>query len=277
MTWAPHTVVDEAYADPAPVAALHALLDDGLPPVGPGDPLPPLWHWVALPRWSPSSVLGLDGHPARGGFLPPVELPRRMFAGGEVTFHAPLAVGDVVRREATVTSVERKHGRSGELVVVTVVTRLFAGGELAVEETQDLIYRGPGARSEPQPVADLAPARPLTRTGEWEWALHTDPTLLMRFSAATANAHRIHYDHPYATQVEGYPGLVVHGPLMTIVLAEVARLEGLTGVTRLAHRNLAPLFCGAAATLRRTSTDEGTTIRLLSEDTPRTTLTLWVD
>ncbi|MEX0426327.1 MaoC family dehydratase N-terminal domain-containing protein [Nocardioides sp. DS6] len=282
MDWEPHTVVDEALVDPAPVAALQVLLDDGLPPVGPGDPLPPLWHWVALPRWSPSSLLGLDGHPARGGFLPPVELPRRMFAGGEVTVHGPVRVGDVVRREAAVTSVEHKHGRSGELVVVTVVTRHFRGDVLAVEETQDLIYRGAGGRSAPEPVRELAPAPPLARTGEWTWALRTDPSLLMRFSAATANAHRIHYDHPYATQVEGYPGLVVHGPLMTILLAEVARLEGVSGVTRLTHRNLAPLFCGAPATLRRTAVDgAATTFQLVSpaqgEETPRTTLTLWVD
>ena len=285
-TWQPRIVVDEALVDEGPVAALQALLDDGLPTVGPGDPLPPLWHWVALPRWSPSSVLGLDGHPARGSFLPPVELPRRMFAGGAVTFHAPVRVGDVVRREAAVTAVEHKQGRSGELVVVTVVTRLSAGGRLAVEETQDLVYRGEGARSAPAPVAELAPAAPLARAGEWAWSFRTDPTLLMRFSAATANAHRIHYDHPYATAVEGYPGLVVHGPLMTLALAEVARLEGVAGgrVRRLAHRNLAPLFCGAPATLRRTSVDtaEGTTtIQLLSPDgeseTPRTTLTLWVD
>ena len=280
--WKPHAVAEEALVDPAPVAALHALLDDDLPPLALGDPLPPLWHWVALPRWSRSSVLGPDGHPVRGGFLPPVALPRRMFAGGEVTFHAPVTVGDVVHREAAVTSVEHKHGRSGELVVVTVVTRLFARGALAVEESQNLIYRGPGARSAPDPVRETTPARPLARVAAWEWSLHTDPTLLMRFSAATANAHRIHYDHPYATQVEGHPGLVVHGPLMTLLLAEVARIEGATGVTRLTHRNRAPLFCGEPAVLRRTSVDgPATTLQLLTPDggdaTPRTTVTLWAD
>jgi len=279
--WRPATVVDEARVDPAPVAALHALLDDGLPLPGPGDALPPLWHWVALPRWSPSSVLGLDGHPVRGSFLPPVELPRRMFAGGEVVLHAPVQIGSIVRREAEVTSVEHKQGRSGPLAVVTVDTRLLDGSTLLLEERQSLVYREAGERSAPRPVADSAPDAPLTRVGEWAWSLATDPTLLMRFSAATANAHRIHYDHPYATGVEGYPGLVVHGPLMTLSLAEVARLEGVGDVTTLRHRNLAPLFCGMPATLRRTpdpagpaDPDRDLSLQLVSEDVPRTALTL---
>ncbi|HEX2316980.1 MAG TPA: MaoC family dehydratase N-terminal domain-containing protein [Thermomonospora sp.] len=267
--WEPHTVTTDEPVDPAPVAALAALFDDGLPTPEPGAELPPLWHWVALPRWPVSSEVGADGHPARGSFLPPVDLPRRMFAGGEVTFHRPLRVGETVRRESTVESVTEKTGRSGRLVIVVVRTRLSGrDGALCVEERQDLIYREAGAPTgTAAPVEDAAALQPVgapfRRAGEWTWDFSTDPTLLMRFSAATANAHRIHYDWPYATRVEGYPGLVVHGPLMTLALAEVLRLEGGSGrVTRLSHRNKAPLFCGQPARLRGAQTPEGLSLDL---------------
>jgi 3-methylfumaryl-CoA hydratase len=259
----PHTVTTTETVEPHPVAALSALFDDGLPAPGPGDVLPPLWHWVALARWPVSSALAADGHPARGSFLPPVELPRRMFAGGEVVLHAPLTVGSTVRREARVASVTEKSGRSGRLVLVVVEITLYDERDRpAVEERQDLIYReaapGPPAEVTPEPV-EVAGA-PFTRAGEWAWNLATDPALLMRFSAATANPHRIHYDWPYATRVEGYPGLVVHGPLMTLALAEVLRLEGHRagggGPRRLRHRNRRPLFCGQPARSRRLAGDE---------------------
>lgn len=288
--WQPHVVTDEAVVETAPVAAFQALVDDGLPALAAGDPLPPLWHWLALPTWSPSSLLGADGHPRRGDFLPPIELPRRMFAGGEVTLHAPIPIGSTVRREAEVTGVECKHGRSGELVVVTTQTRLYAGATLCLEERQDLIYRDSPppdpARAAPTrpalpPSGPVDPAVPLTAVSEGSggaaWALHTDPTLLMRFSAATANAHRIHYDWPYATGVEGYPGLVVHGPLMTLLLAEVVRLSGLGDVRRLAHRNLAPLFCGEPARLRLAEDPErpgAHLAQLVSAETVRTSLSI---
>ncbi|MFE5501989.1 MaoC family dehydratase N-terminal domain-containing protein [Amycolatopsis japonica] len=250
--WAPHTVTTRELVDPAPVAALAALFDDGLPAPLPGDDLPPLWHWVALPRWPASSELGNDGHPARGTFLPPVDLPRRMFAGGEVTFHAPLKIGATVRRESTVDSVTEKSGRSGRLVIVVVRTRLSTeDGALCVEERQDLIYRDRGTSAEPKP-ADFDPVgAPFRRAEAGTWDFATDPTLLMRFSAATANPHRIHYDWPYATRAEGYPGLVVHGPLMSLALAETLRLDHPGArVKRLSHRNNAPLFCGEPAQLR---------------------------
>ena len=281
--WEPHTVVDEAVVDAGPLRAFQALVDDGLPEVASGDPLPPLWHWLALPAWSPSSMLGIDGHPRRGSFLPPIDLPRRMFAGGQVTLHAPIPIDATVRREAEVTGVEHKRGRSGELVVVRTRTRLFVASALCLEERQDLIYRdAPTSPAEASaPVVQLPPptepAVPLRGTGAGEWVLHTDPTLLMRFSAATANAHRIHYDWPYATGVEGYPGLVVHGPLMSLLLAETARLSGLVDIRRLAHRNLAPLFCGEPATLCLAEDPDspGTQIaRLVSAETVRTSLSM---
>jgi 3-methylfumaryl-CoA hydratase len=284
--WEPRTVTDEAVVEPGPVTALQSLLDDGLTSLGAGDPLPPLWHWVALPQWSPSGLLGDDGHPRRGSFLPPVPLPRRMFAGGRVRILAPLGIGSTVRRESVVTDVVEKQGRSGSFVVVDVATRLHnQDGDLAVDESQTIVYR---AADSARPAGDgqtrLADAArmkpvgpPLVRRRSWEWSLTTDPTLLMRFSAATANAHRIHYDWPYATEVEGYPGLVVHGPLLSLALAEVARLEGVAGITGLSHRNLAPLFCGTTATVTRADAnpDGGTTLTLAAQDTPCTSLTFW--
>ncbi len=273
--WEPHAVTTAELVDPAPVAALAALFDNGLPAPRPGDDLPPLWHWVALPRWPVSSGLGPDGHPARGTFLPPVDLPRRMFAGGEVNVHRAPKIGETVTRRSIVDSVTEKSGRSGKLVIVVVRTVLSGvDGSPLVEERQDLIYREADATtSDAAPVepAELAGA-PFRRT-EDGWDFATDPTLLMRFSAATANAHRIHYDWPYATRVEGYPGLVVHGPLMSLALAEVLRLDSPGArVTRLAHRNLAPLFCGQPAHLRTEPRPGGATLTLVGDAGPRTSL-----
>lgn len=252
--WAPRPVMSVETLDPAPVAALTALLDTGAPPVTLGDPLPPLWHWVALPRWPASSALGADGHPRRGDFLPPLPaLPRRMFAGGEIVWYRDLRVGTEVVRESVVDSVEHKDGRSGRFAVVRIATTLSQpGGGVVLTERQDLIYRpaaaapDPASLPDPGPPASMWPAGPPLVAEERGWRFRTDPTLLMRFSAATANPHRIHYDWPYATRVEGYPGLVVHGPLATLVLAETLRLTAPgRKVSALRHRNHAPLFCGA--------------------------------
>ncbi|WP_405180728.1 hypothetical protein OG225_05775 [Nocardia sp. NBC_01377] len=275
--WEPHTVVTEEYVDPTPVAALGAVLDSGAPLLAAGDPLPPLWHWAALARWPMSSAIGPDGHPVRGSFLPPVELPRRMFAGGDVRIDGTVTIGSTVRREARVVSVTPKTGRSGSLVVVDVEIRLYAlnntanaADTAAVVERQNLIYReaGPG-RTAPEFPPPIEPVgAPLRRLREWEWELRTDPTVLMRFSAATANPHRIHYDWPYATGVEGYPGLVVHGPLMTLALAETLRGERPDATpVRLRHRNLAPLFCPEPARIRRGDTaDADLSVAVVSGD-----------
>lgn len=140
--WEPQTVREEAVVDTGRVAALSALFDDGNPARVPGDELPPLWHWVALPQWCPSSMLSFDGHPRRGSFLPPIDLPRRMFAGGEIEFHAALTVGGSIRRESWVDGVEEKTGRSGSLVIVRVTTHLYNDqSEPAVVERQNLIFR----------------------------------------------------------------------------------------------------------------------------------------
>jgi len=253
--------VTRAFLEPAPVRALWALFDDGLPLPDRGDPLPPLWHWVALPEWAPAGITGRDGHPVTGGFLPDVGKPRRMFAGGRVELHAPLLVGSEVRREDRVLSVTPKKGRQGDFVLVKVEVRVYdAQDALALVEVQDLVYRDavPAPDDPRSPAAaptPIASALLQSKAGD-RWSFQTDPTKLLRFSAATSNGHRIHYDHPYATAVEGYPGLVVHGPLMTLSLAEVFRLTDGRPIQVLEHRNQKPLFCGQGAEIHAGPSDE---------------------
>ena len=200
----------------APVTALAATLDHDPHPVPDGSALPPLWHWLYFTPRPRASAVGPDGHALRGGFLPPVPLPRRMWAGGRLVFHEPLCVGDAVTRTSRIVSVDIKHGRSGALVFVTVQHELRTARGLAISEAHDIVYRDaptPGAPA-PAPVAapdDATCSRDVV----------PDPVLLFRYSALTFNGHRIHYDRPYATQEEGYPGLVVHGPLVATLLLDL--------------------------------------------------------
>lgn len=201
---------------PTPARALAATLDLPDHPSD-GDRLPELWHWLYFLPVAPASALGRDGHPARGGFLPPVPLERRMWAGGRLWFHHDLRVGDAVVRTSEITSVEHKDGRAGPMVLVTVRHTITGPGGVAVEEDQDIVYVNP-------PESYVAPAPDPVPDGlAWSEEQPVDPVLLFRFSALTFNAHRIHYDRPYATQVEHYPGLVVHGPLQALLLVQAAR------------------------------------------------------
>ena len=252
--------------------ALSALFDDDLGAPGVGDPLPALWHWVALARWSPFGATGGDGHPR------PVLLPeelrgrQRMFAGGRVVLHQPLHVGERVEVEEEISSLTPKQGRRGSFVLVELRTRIIdEAGALALEEVRDLVYRdpsGPVGHERPSgvPNAEQVPAPSALLANDADgWSLRTDPVALMRFSSATANGHRIHYDWPYATQVEGYPGLVVHGPLMTLALAEVARLERPAfRVAGLEHRNHRPLFCGQSTAITVDDCADGSLDLLMS-------------
>lgn len=210
------TLVDAA--NPWPVMGLAAALDRDEKAPETGDAIPFGWHWLYFLPHPRRSTLDLDGHPRRGDFLPPVALPRRMFGGGRMTFHRPLRVGEELRREGEIVGVREKSGRSGRLVFVTVRYRILASGELAVEEEQDIIYReAAGATQSPPGVpAEIA-------DDEWSRTIEPDPVLLFRFSALTFNSHRIHYDRPYVTGVEGYPGLMVHGPLTATLLLELCR------------------------------------------------------
>ncbi|MET7767891.1 aldolase/citrate lyase family protein [Nocardia sp. NPDC005366] len=232
-----------------------------------GDPLPPLWHWAASASWAPSGSVGADGHPAIAPFLPSLPGRRGMFAAGSVDLHADLLIGSTILREQQVSSVCTTSGRSGDLVIVEVMTRLFdESSALCVTERQDLIYWNAVASptrnypAMPTQVDSEPLSGPLlSRDASGNWFLTTDPAVLMRFSPATANTHRIHYDYPYATWIKGYEGLVVHGPLMSIVMAEVVQLEPVMSntpavsgaVTRVEHRHRAPLFCGADARVER--------------------------
>jgi 3-methylfumaryl-CoA hydratase len=203
-----------------PVAALAATLDRDDPFPVEGDALPPLWHWLYCLPLCRQSEVGPDGHAKRGGFLPPVPLPRRMWAGGRFTFAAPLRIGDEITRTSRIAAVTAKEGRSGPLVFVVVRHELASPRGVAIVEEHDIVYRA--AAKPGEQATDAAPA-PLD--GEWSRDIRPDPVLLFRYSALTFNGHRIHYDRSYATQTEGYPGLVVHGPLIATLLVDLLRRE----------------------------------------------------
>lgn len=227
------------------VRQMLALLDRDPDTAAEGDPLPAGWHWLFFNPAPPRSRLGPDGHEKRGDFLPPVALPRRMWAGGRLAFRAPLHVGDRVRRRSTVRSIEEKEGRSGRLVFVTVRHEVRAeGGEVAVEEEQDLVYR---EASQGGPPTFRGPEVPEERG--WSEAFVADEVTLFRFSALTFNGHRIHYDHPYATQEEGYPGLVVHGPLLALLLLDGGMRHGVPDPSGFRYRATSPVFCGESVRL----------------------------
>ncbi|MDS0857001.1 MaoC family dehydratase N-terminal domain-containing protein [Burkholderia pseudomultivorans] len=205
---------------PAPIRLLRATLDDAEPSALP-DVLPPLWHWLYFLPGERQSSIGIDGHPRRGGFLPPVALPRRMWAGGRLQFLRPLAVDTPIQRRSTIANVQSKSGRSGRLVFVTVLHEIGDAQGVAIREEQDIVYRDappPAAAGTPAPAPQPAPT-----DEQYSRIVIPDPVLLMRFSALTFNGHRIHYDRPYAMHEEGYPGLVVHGPLIAMLLMEELR------------------------------------------------------
>ncbi|KWI47682.1 acyl-CoA dehydrogenase [Burkholderia pseudomultivorans] len=205
---------------PAPIRLLRATLDDAEPSALP-DVLPPLWHWLYFLPGERQSSIGIDGHPRRGGFLPPVALPRRMWAGGRLQFLRPLAVDTPIQRRSTIANVQSKSGRSGQLVFVTVLHEIGDAQGVAIREEQDIVYRDappPAAAGTPAPAPQPAPT-----DEQYSRIVIPDPVLLMRFSALTFNGHRIHYDRPYAMHEEGYPGLVVHGPLIAMLLMEELR------------------------------------------------------
>lgn len=227
---------------PTPVRALRATLDLPDAPVEPGQPLPPLWHWLYFLPLHRACDIGPDGHARRGGFLPPVPLPRRMWAGSRFVWHAPLRVGDGVTRTSTIESVSAKAGRSGPLVFVTVRHELQAQGqaEPALTEWHDIVYR-----EAPTPGAAAAPAMPAPAQASWRRELVPDDVLLFRYSALTFNGHRIHYDRRYVTQEEGYPGLVVHGPLVATLLLDLLHRHAPDAtVRRLAFTARSPAFDG---------------------------------
>jgi len=250
----------ESRADTAttwPVAAMSATLDRNDPEPRPGDALPPGWHWLYFLETKPASELGPDGHPKRGGFLPPVPLPRRMWAGGRIEFLRPLRIGDAIRRDSEIISVEPKHGRSGDLVFVTVRHTISADNEVAVREEHDIVYRDAARPGDPPPQAKPAPA-----SAAWQRSLIGDPVLLFRYSALIFNAHRIHYDLDYVRNEEHYPGLIVHGPLQTTLLLDLCRRHEHRPVKRLEYRALHPVFHTERFTVNGNPAPDGATAEL---------------
>lgn len=199
-----------------------------------GEPLPPLWQWCFFQEPVFETLLGGDGHPARGGFLPPADTRNRMWAGGRVEFIEPLRVGADAHRLSTLLQIEEKHGRTGSLLFVTVRHDYSQQGQLCVREEQDIVYRDPNP---PKLNSDAAP-----EPGDWSETIVPTPTLLFRYSAVTFNGHRIHYDYPYATGTEGYPDLVVHGPMIaTLNLRAFIRANPGKRVRHFAYRGVRPL------------------------------------
>ncbi|GAB5450388.1 MAG: MaoC family dehydratase N-terminal domain-containing protein [Halioglobus sp.] len=183
-----------------------------------GSELPPGWHWLYFLEAAPAQTIAVDGHPEKGGFLPPVALPRRMWAGSRLRFLAPLRVGDTAQRKTTISDIRQRQGRSGELVFVTLRHEILRGRELLLEEEQDIVYRGPARTATPDSEKPF-------ENGPWSRTVEVDPVLLFRYSALTFNAHRIHYDRNYAVGVEEYAGLVVQGPLSATLLLDLLHRE----------------------------------------------------
>ncbi|KGF68301.1 metal-binding domain containing of MaoC dehydratase [Hoeflea sp. BAL378] len=219
-----------------------------------GDAAPSLIHFCLAPPAAPTAELGADGHPARGGFLPPVQLPRRMWAGGSFTFHSDIVIGQTVTRRSVISDVAVKEGRSGILCFVTVDHAIESAGQLLVQERQDIVYRGEDAGPDARKTPEAAPH------GAHRKTVTPSPTLLFRYSALTFNGHRIHYDAPYAREIEGYPGLIVHGPMQATMLVHFAQTIAGRRPARFDFRSLSPLFDDQPFTLN--AEEEGDSMRL---------------
>jgi 3-methylfumaryl-CoA hydratase len=242
---------------PAPLAMLSATLDRDDPEPMPGSEVPPLWHWLYFLPVARQSEIGPDGHPKRGGFLPPVPQPRRMWAGGRLTFDRALTVGDEITRVSRIADVSVKDGRSGKLVFVRVRHEIADARGVALTEEHDIVYR-----DNPPATPAGAPAvlpQPAPAGESYSRAIAPDPVLLFRYSALTFNGHRIHYDRSYVTGVEGYPGLIVHGPLIATLLVDLLRRQ-LPGahLRRFQFKAVRPIFdihrfdvCGRQEDARR--------------------------
>ena len=241
--WIGRTQSMENLAAPFPVRALSATFDEKDPDPQNGDPLPPLWHWLYFLEVAPQSKIGSDGHAERGDFLPPVPLPRRMWAGSRFSFDGePIRVGETIERLSEIKSVEPKSGSTGSMVFVTVQHTISGPRGVSFVEQHDIVYREAA-----KPGEASKPPKPAPTDATWTRTVLADPVLLFRFSALTFNGHRIHYDQPYVTGVEGYPGLIVHGPLMGMLQIELARRSSAGKVVRsFEFRALSPVFGGAA-------------------------------
>lgn len=247
--WIGRRTVTEDHVPPDVIRRFAAAVDRDIP----ADYVPPMWHYGLFLNSEPTANLGIDGHPPRGGTLPPVRLPRRMFAGSEMKFLAPLKIGVAAVCESAVVSVDLRQGSRGDLVLVRVADKIVQAGKTCVEETRTIVYLGAG-----QPVPPVAAKKDI-KPAEGEELWLPNSTALFRFSAVTFNAHRIHYDEPYAREAEGYPGLVVHGPFTALRLCDFAARKLDRPLQSFSFRGEAPAFCGQPVIL--SAAEEGGTLR----------------
>jgi len=262
--WIGHTEDAGDVATAAPLASLAATLDRDDPAPSLGDAVPPSGHWLYfLPR-TRQSDLDANGHAKKGDFLPPVPFERRMWAGGRIRFDAPLFVGDDITRHSEIIDVSHKDGNSGPLVFVVVRHRVSGPGGLAIEEEHDIVYRGdaPQHRSQSSP----SPVAPPEKVA-WMRVIEPDPVLLFRYSALIFNGHRIHYDRDYVMREEGYPGLIVHGPLIATLLMDLCRCEsGGRRLARFDYRARGPIFDLGPFTVSGDPSDDGGMAALSAHD-----------
>jgi len=250
-----------------PAQAMQALLDRDPAGIGEGDPLPLGWHWLYFKRPVRTSGLGPDGHERRGTFMPEIDLPRRMWAGGTLRSLHPVRIGGRAELRSGIREVEEKRGKSGRLVFVTVEHTLLQDGHACVEEKQVIVYREAGRRPGTSRTAADPPA-PAASPGTspaaaWTETFVPTPVTLFQFSALTYNGHRIHYDQPYATGKEGYRGLLVHGPLTALLLLDAAQRHRGAAVSSFRYRALAPLFVDEPITMVGRPDSEGDVVEAL--------------
>ncbi len=265
-SWIGRTTTANDMVTSAMLDGFLALLDHEIPPVRAGAAAPQGIHWLcATPRVRARDI-GADGHPHLGLLLPPIDLPRRMWAGSDIEFVRPIRQGDAIERRSTIRSITPKTGSAGPLVFVEVDHSFLANGEIALREHHTIVYRSPpdmsrraGRQAPHESAMTEAPA--LSRT------VRPDPVLLFRYSALTFNSHRIHYDHPYATTLEGYPGLVVHGPLIATLLLDLAAGHcGANALKTFSFRGLAPAFADEPLGLQGYPRAGGLHLRAVSGD-----------
>ncbi len=244
--------------DTALSAGMSAALDRDDPAPRDGDPLPPPWHWMFFRDCTAQSELGTDGLPERGGLMPPVPLPRRMWAASDIQFNSPLHLGEAAVKHSEITSVAEKSGKSGRLVFVNLChTIMNEAEEAAIVEEQTIVY------TEAVKSGAMPPPRPAPENPSWQRSLVPDPVLLFRYSALTFNPHRIHYDQPYVMQEEGYPGLVVHGPLIATLMVDLCRRSRPEArIIGFSFRAMAPLFCDDEMVLGAVPSEDGSRARV---------------
>jgi 3-methylfumaryl-CoA hydratase len=269
--------------DPTPAYALGDLLGVPVPDLARGEGLPPLWHWVYLLERPSIADLGVDGHPVRGTLpAPPGQGLRRMWAGGRVRTSGPLRCGAPATKRTRVLSVTEKDGRSGRLTFVTVGHQVLQGAAVVVDEEHDIVYRdaagAPATASWPAAARGVEVQDAEVPAGEGEREIGISPTLLFRFSALTYNAHRIHYDRDYCRDVEGYPGLLTHGPLQALAMAEAARASagsagGHAGDVSFSYRLVAPLFDDQGLFVSAADGPDGATVTAVRDRYGRQTAT----